>query len=253
MEKPVPVMAVKKAFDLLEILHFGMSADREGMPLTEIARMMGMKPNSARNILKSMIVCGYVEQSSGSKYLPGPKCRQMGVLNRAVEKSGTGCVNAILTEMTGKLGEASVFTVLVGGNRVIVSTIEANREIKISQATINSDSIFKTPTGRILAAFAAPAALEQVIERHGLPGQIWDGMESREELEKSLAKIRKEGRCVVFEPEVIGLALPVYGRDGSFVGAIGCYAPAFRCPKDRQAEILSQMKVHAAKIASGLE
>lgn len=253
MKKPVPVMAVKKAFDLLEILHFGSPDDHGGMPLAEVARIMGMKPNSARNILKTMIFCGYVEQTSSSKYLPGPKCRQMGILNRAAGKSGADCVNAILKEMTERLGEASVFTVLVGGNRVIVGTVEANREIKIDRATIHSGSVFRTPTGRILAAFSSPAALAQIIERHGLPGDVWDGIDTVEKLDQALAKVREEGRCLTVEGEVRGFALPVYGRDGQFAGAIGCYAPAFRCPPEKQAEIVSQLKIHAVKIAAGLE
>lgn len=253
MEKLVPVMAVKKAFDLLEILHLGMSSGREGMPLAEIARIMGMKANSARNILKTMIVCGYVEQTPSSKYLPGPKCRQMGVLNRALGKADEGSVNSVLEEMTGELGEASVFAVLVGGNRVIVGTVEANREIKINQATITSDSIFKTPTGRILAAYAEPEALLQIVERHGMPGEAWSGIETEAELKKALERIRKDGKCVSENPELTGIALPVFNRGGSFAGAIGCYAPSFRCPEAKKAEIVSKMKAYAAKIAKGLE
>lgn len=253
MEKIVPVMAVKKAFDLLEMLHFGLSADKEGLPLSEIARAAGMKPNSARNLLKTMIVCGYVEQTESSRYLPGPKCRQMGVLNRAIAKSGEGSVTSFLTELTAKIEEASVFTVIVGGNRVILGTVEANREIKVSKATIQSDSVFWTQTGRVMAAYSSPAELAQIIERNGMPGEKWDGIEDMDALQKAISSIRKAGNCVFNRGETLGFGLPAFGRDGKFVGAIGCYAPSYRCPQEKQKEILAQLKSYAAKIAASLE
>jgi len=247
MEKEVPVMAVKKAFDLLETLH-SPAAINGGMPLSEIARLMGMPANSARNILKTMLVCGYVEQGSDSRYLPGYKCLQMGRLDRMLSHEGVERIQRLLTEATAKLGEATVFTTLMGGNRVVVCSVEANRDIKVSQATILSESIFLRPTGRVLAAFASPAELSQILLNHGLPGASWEGIDSEGKLKAALDRIRESGETVDRGEEVIGFASPAFGRNGAFIGAIGCYAPLFRCPDSKIASLFEELKRTAAKI-----
>ncbi len=247
MEKEVPVMAVKKALDLLEILH-GTAALNGGIPLSDIARLMGMPPNSARNILKTMLICGYVEQSSDSRYRPGFKCLQMGRLDRMLSQEGIGRIQELLREATARLGEATVFTTLFGGQRVVVCTVEANRDIKVSQSAILSESIFLRPTGRVLAAFASPEELKQIIAGHGLPGANWSGIDSEAKLKAELAKIRDSGECVDLGEEVVGFSSPAFGRSGAFLGAIGCYAPLFRCPSSKRAEIFKELKAAAAKI-----
>jgi len=246
-DKEVPVMAVKKAFDLLEILHIG-NPSGQGVPLSEAARLMGMPPNSARNILKTMILCGYVEQSGDSRYLPGPKCRQMGRLNRMLSPESVECMQSILRNMTERIGEATVFTTLMGGNRIVVSIIDSNSEIRISQATIQSDSIFRTPTGRILSAFASPMELAHIISKHGMPGEAWDGIDKAADLNGSLKCLRKSGVCEILERNVYAAAVPVFGSNAQFIGSLGCYAPAFRCPQDKVREIISELKAYAAKI-----
>ena len=59
----VPVKSVKKALDLLTLVAFEDPAG-EGIPLNELASAMEFPPSSARNLLKTMISCGYVAQNS---------------------------------------------------------------------------------------------------------------------------------------------------------------------------------------------
>lgn len=245
MEKEVPVMAVKKALDLLETLHLGASP-HEGMQLSEIARQMGMHANSARNILKTMIVCGYVEQNAVSRYLPGPKCRQMGSLNRLTSGGGASLVKGVMEAFTERTGEAGVYTTLLGGRRVVVSTIDPKRAVKVDRASIDSENIYKRPTGRIMAAYASPAELEQIIAIHGMPGASWDGISDKAALKAALAELREKGECVMPpEGEIVGIAVPVLDKDGSLLGSAGCYAPLFRCPEEKVKEILADLKLCA--------
>jgi len=249
MKKEVPVMAVKKALNLLEILHIGGLPD-SGMHLSDIARHMDMPANSARNILKTLVVCGYVEQAADTRYLPGPSCRHMGRLNRVLSPDQSRQVQEILQHITDTVGEATVYTVLLGGNRVLVGTAEPDREVRVNQAVVVSESIFMRPTGRILAAYASQAELDRILIKHGLPGAIWNGIRTRSELARALSHIRETGECIEPSGEVLGMACPVFDSDQHFTGALGCHAPLFRCTAKKQKQILDELKKNAETLGN---
>ena len=75
----VPVRSVKKALELLEMIALAPPAQK-GISLSELAKRMQMLPNSTRNILKTMILCGFIGQNREGRYVTGAKisamCRQ---------------------------------------------------------------------------------------------------------------------------------------------------------------------------------
>src|SRR5690554_4561120 len=83
MEKrnAVPVRSVQKALEILDMLIFEDPAC-DGVSLSEIARRMAMPANSAHNLLKSMVVCNYVNQNERGHYIAGTMVEQIGSLNR---------------------------------------------------------------------------------------------------------------------------------------------------------------------------
>ena len=76
----VPVKAVGKALDLLDLLLFDHSWER-GASLSELAATMQIPANTTHNLLKTMLACGYVSQIAAGRYAPGERCRQIGRLN----------------------------------------------------------------------------------------------------------------------------------------------------------------------------
>lgn len=228
--REIPVAVVKKALDLLELIVFDAPAG-EGAMLSELARRMAMPQNSARNILKSMIACGFVEQRPDAKYVPGAKCRRIGRWNRLVSDTMAQVVRERLVALTAELGEATVFATLHGGNRVVLAGVEASQAIQVGQATIHNERFYQTPTGRVMTAYAAPDEFAQIVARQGFPDAAWDGLADAAALRAAGDALRAAGECVILEREVVAVARPVLGKDGALVGALGFYAPQFRWPE----------------------
>jgi DNA-binding IclR family transcriptional regulator len=245
----VPVKSVKKALDLLTAL--GLEArPGESVGLFELSNKMGMPPNTARSLLKTMIACGYVSQDGDSRYLPGPRCRQLGRLCHLSVERVESRLMPVLRAACESVGESLVLVTLREGARLVLARAEPRRDIHVAPAVLQEGVMFSTPNGRVLTAYAEESEKAQILEKEGWPKDQWDGIKNISELDASLARIRGRGGEIMRpSAELIALACPVLGSGGSLLGALGCFAPLFRCPPERAEDILRQLKEHAVSLA----
>ncbi|OGV51041.1 MAG: hypothetical protein A2X49_04630 [Lentisphaerae bacterium GWF2_52_8] len=250
-KKEVPVQSVKKALDLFELLTLGDST-RSGKSLSELAKEMGMLPNSTHNILKTMIFCGFAAQNQEGKYIAGPKAMAIGQQNSLLSPETISGIEAELLSISEALEESVVFTSLINGHRVVISRVEAKQLIRVRPEEYNAINFFSTPTGRVLAAYADKASLNLVIENYGYPGKLWDGISTMGQLEKALEQIKKDAYAIIRQGEnhIAACALPLLTANGKSLGAIGCHAPQFRCPDEKMSQILSILKESARRLAN---
>lgn len=247
--KPVPVRSVKKALDLLEILVF-QDLDRAGVSLSQLARRMNLCPNTAYNLLKTLLVCGYVEQKEDARYVAGSKCLQIGRWNRLTSAPARRAIVSGLQELRNRLKEGVVMAILHAGRRVELAHVDCNQSVCVNRAVLENDQIYNTATGRILMAHASSAELRQILERHGLPRAQWNGLDSARALQRALAGLRKAGACVVKWPhELVACACPMLDAQGKLLGALGCYVPFFRCPKKKEQAIIQELRRAADTLA----
>ena len=245
--KDVPVRSVKKALDLLSILIFD-DAELKGMKLTELAQRLGLPANTTHNLLKTMSVCGYVSQNDSGRYRPGPQCRRIVLLNKVEGPEFRQKLSDVLKRHTYQINEAMVFAVLHGGKRVLIASSEpVSQVIRVDRQSVESGNFWRLPTGRVLAAFASPEDFKLIIGNYGSPDRIWP------ESETGLKRILREKRCVML-PDHSGLnsfAIPVTGANDRLLGAIGCYAPPFRCGPQVRQKILEHLRLAADELAQG--
>ena len=158
---------------------------------------------------------------------------------------------AKLQEFVDIENEPIVCSVLAEGRRLVVAAVESTHAVRISHATYEDAAFFSKATGRLLAATADPAELEEILEHHGLPGVHWDNIDSRPKLNQALAKLRQQGGCEMEDipQQVVALAVPVPGRDGHAWGVLGTYAPAFRCPASRRKQLRQTLQRFADELA----
>lgn len=241
----VPVKSLKKALDLMDLLLF--EAGPEGLPLTRLAARLGLPPNTAHNLLKTMTVCGYAEQApDGARYRAGGKWQQAGRLRLLQERE---VLARRLQALAETLNETCVLATLANGDRVAVARAEGRQVVRVAPSAFEGSRIYDSPTGRILVAFADAAERRAVLERHGFPGPRWDGIRTDAALEKAIAAIRKTGSCWREDDELFACAAPILDPSGALIGAIGCYAPKFRCPPEGRDRITAQIRAAAAAMA----
>lgn len=249
-KKIVPVMSVKKAMDLLEMLLF-QDVKRNGIRLSDLAAKLNIPDNTARNLLKTMIECGFVAQNQEARYIAGKKCQQIGAINKYTSESVNNAINRALDKFIEKIDENVTFAILSNGYRDIITEIGSNKTVKVVYERVNSYNIYTMATGRILAAYADKDELAQIIRRYGMPGEHWNSIKDMDTLKLELQAIRKKGFCVISvkKSETMTFACPVLDRNNKLIGSVGSFAPIFRCSHKKQRELIQALRKAAAELS----
>jgi len=253
MTANTPVKSVKKALDLLNILTFD-DLGRTGIALTELARRTAMPINTVHNLLKTMAVCGYVAHTPTGTYCTGPRVRDIGRLNLMINASAAPGLRRRLEALCEDVGEAVTLTTLANGRRILLCEAAPQQTIRVDASILQTKHLLAIPTGRVLAAFATDEDLERILEQNGMPGATWSGIASRKALQTALAEIRRQ-RLVVINPdgnELVSFAVPVLDESGQLLGALGCYAPRFRCGPEKHKTLLAKLHQTAVQLAEFL-
>ena len=244
------VLSVKKALTLLDILVFE-DVDRQGVGLFDLSRRIGQKPSTLHCILKTMMSCGYAQQTGKSRYVAGPKCAEIAAAGE--HRRGSVLVERItplLRDLSERLNESLVLAVNLNGNRVPFLRIEDRNLVRVDVSADASTHIYECPTGRILVAFADDFLLGQTVSRWGYPGARWADAGDAEALEQARADVRNQGSIMMTDPNstLHGFATPLKDASGRVRYALGCYAPAFRCDTDKQSVILHEIRATAQSL-----
>ncbi|MBN1864369.1 MAG: hypothetical protein JW808_05675 [Victivallales bacterium] len=245
----VPVKSVKKALDILSILLFE-DIGRKGVELSKIAGKMRIPVNTAHNLLKTMAASGFVGQIENSRYIAGPKCEQIGRENSLTGKYSSESFRNCMRELSASVGEAVVFAILVCGRRVVAAQYSPDQMIKVDSDMIASKNIYTMPTGRVIVAYSSDRELSEIKSVYGNPEVHWDGVNDDRGFREQADIIRKTGICRIIPDQnnLASCACPVFDDDGNLSGALGCYAPLYRCPKSKQNVILKEMHQMAVTI-----
>ncbi len=238
-----PVEALRKGLELLELLSY--AAGEEGLSLAAIAERMGHKRTTAHNLLKTLVMSGYVINDGEGRYRLGSKPGQL-IRNRHVGRPLPAELLQPLVQLAGQLNENAVLTSLAGGMRYVLARTQGEQLLQVNADRLDGEhmNIWETVTGRMLAACAAADEREEILSREGLPGPAWDGIAERPELEVALDRVRAAGYAESHGRDIASLAVPVL--EGSFLlGAIGVHLPDFRWDETMRAAYLSAMHATA--------
>lgn len=245
----VPVQVVKKVFDALDFI-VGARMDNTAATLGDIAAAIGTPNTTARNILKSMEICGYLSRGDGQTYLPGPKCVELSrksLIGARLMEAALGPMHALAEET----GESLVLATIVHAERKVLLRVEGSQVIRVGTSAADGRSLYEVVTSRALLAYLAPSELKLTIEKHGLPGPRWNGISSEGELEDELKKIRRDGIARdVNHGQVFALAVPIFDEDRNVLAALGIFMPAFRAEAARREELSERLKTTARKISA---
>jgi DNA-binding IclR family transcriptional regulator len=243
--EPKLILSIKKALDILDILAF-QDMDGQGMSLSFLSQEVRIKPNTLHGILKTLVFCGYVEQDEHAVYHIGNRLRQIGIINRFRMMPMTSRkLDDALKQLSTTVGESVSFYVLEEGERINYTNIQSQNIIKVDYTMLEKNSIYDYPSGKILVAYAEEEQLQQILKKHGYPGSHWDGIRTREQLNSAIAEVRQKGYLERIK-DVASFAGPVFSPDGSLLGTVGVYLPAYRLTDEKRDLILEQLRIFSA-------
>jgi len=250
----VPVKSVRKALDLLNVLAFE-DPESRGVALADLARRGEMPVTSAHNLLTTLVACGYAELVERGRYTTGAVCREMGRRNALVTPAVAALFDQALDELATAIDESMVIAALLDGRRVTLRHRHADHAVVVSRKLVTQDdAIWTTATGRLLWAYADEDARTRVLERNGLPGDLWRDAPDAKALVKVGHQIRA-ARGYIMPADHRSLAVgacPLLAPDGELLASWGFYAPRERCDEQRLGAWMEQLREASDALAPRL-
>lgn len=242
------IVSVKKAYDLLDVLAFE-DLSHNGLRLSQLAERLQQKPNTLRGILKTMIVCGYVEQNAHGRYRVGRRCEQIGIINQFHMLPHTAKrLNDRLKQLCDETGESVSFYVLRDGERINYTNYQTRDIIKVDYSMLEKNNLYEYPSGRVLVAHCSEEELSVILQKHGYPKKSWNNIVNRAQLDETICAARQE---VILSrhsnDNVSSFAAPVSEQSGRLLGTVGVYMPSFRLTREKE-EVIREKLLRFAKV-----
>lgn len=218
------IQVIHRALDILEI----MSKDRSRtFLLSEIAAGLNLNAGTCANIIKTLVNRGYIEhRGRKSGYCLGPKSFLL-TGNYAHKQQLTDSAAEPMEQLSEKLREGCILSVLKDNLRVIIHEVKSNQELQV--VNLKEKNAYDSSTGRMILACLTDQEKMEFIRKYGLPSvDIWAGIEDEEDLMTELHIIQKKQLAVqISGAQIIGLAVPVL-LQGKVVASLGVYLPQAR-------------------------
>ena len=252
-----PIQSIDRAVAMLNVTA---DAGRSGVALSDVAAATGVHASTARTILSSLVIHGFVDQDAKSRrYRLGPAVFELN--RRYAAQSDLAAVAApIIRRLWEESRETVHLAVLQSGRRVDLSVLvgpqilnvnPALGGLPVTEASIEesawANSLYTTAAGKILLlttpAEERRAHLEEigaVVSRHGAA--------SVDAVLAQLTEIEQAGIARNDEeevPGVCGLAAPVMDHTGAICAALCIGYPSVRKSEEHDAE-LARLVVDAA-------
>lgn len=210
--------------------------------LTELAQRLRLHKSTVHRILATLQRDGFVAQDAVSgKYQLGLPLFELGslVINTMEIRPQA---RAYLGEIHEACGETVHLAILDEGDVVYIDKIESTRRVRMYSQVGRRAPAHCTGLGKVLLAWLPDPALNQVLERKGLPAFTSRTITSPKELREELAQIRKQGFAIdsgEHEELVRCAAAPVYDHTGQVVAAVSIAAVGVEIDSHRFADLIT--------------
>ena len=211
------VTALQKGMDVLTC--FNREASR--LTQTEVARLTGASPASARRSLYTLHAMGYLE-SDGKRFWVAP--RALLVAHAYLSSRPTPALaQPLLDALSERTRESASLAKLVGADAMIVARSTARRSLSTGLGIGARLPAYCSATGRVLLASLPPAEAARRVRampRHALTAKT---VYKADEVMALVARCREQGWATndgELELGVRSMAVPVYDREGTPVAAM---------------------------------
>ncbi len=236
------IQVLKRLDHVLDIL-----ALRGNQTLGDIAGRMDVKKTTLSNILKSLIELGYVQKDERGGYSLGGRIRVL-CASSMKKESLMPLAQHITREVAEKTQEGCVCSIFDADQVLIIAKHVYQRNVTVSSNVFDTFNPYTTVSGRTLVANLPLKERKRFLKEY--PG-TWDGAEEAGSVEKGLDAIKKEGFAMktVGKNEVAAMAVPVFGKDGNVVAALGLNMPMARFTGENKKRVVEELKSGAERMS----
>ncbi len=221
--------------------------------LAELVRTVGLNKTTTYRLLTALEAEGLVERGTDDGYRLGPELVALG--SRALGAHDLrAAARGELVALAKETRETAHLEVRAGGETLILDEALGSHRVGATPSVGTRWPAHATSTGKVLLAALGDSDLEALFESPLLaltPRTITDPQALRRELRR----VRERGYATgieELEPGYMAVAVPVHGRDGLVVAAVGIGGPRVRLDPERLTAIARTLPPHAARISERL-
>jgi len=190
---------------------------------------LGINIGTCYQILRTLVVNGYVARQPGSTYGLGPRLAYLLDHFHTVNAPPAELLT-VLRDLHARLGE-SVYVSMRSGNRLqIASYLEGTKAVRVSPLNVGyTDHLHARASGKAFLAYTAPEDLELYLDKDHLEPVTDHTIIDWGELLTDLDATRARGYALdleEFNDGVACLSAPLIGPDGAALGAFAVSMPA---------------------------
>jgi DNA-binding IclR family transcriptional regulator len=208
-----------------------LAKSKDGLTLAELNQALKSPKSSLLNLLRPLVVDGYLSCDNG-RYRLGPSVFRLAANIMSVWNFSS-TMRPFLEELAERSRESVYIGVLdtVGSVITYVDAIESPQSVRFSVPVGAARPLYSTAAGRVLLAFGDPEWVEDYLRNTRIAAYTPHTVGSRKALREELEKIRRT-RISISMGETFAesgaIAAPVFGAEGKLIAAIAIGAPVTR-------------------------
>ena len=249
------VHSVERAVSILRTLGEPEVGDPEGLPLSAVAKLVGLSPSTTHRIIRTLVGTHFVEQDPlTERYRLGPLA---GVLGRSYLASvGLERAQPILRKLCLATGESVSLAVFQNDAAHVVLQEHSSHALRVDHLAGSELSLHASAMGKVLIAFSETLASEAVAHIATLEKFTANTLSDPTEFRTHIEQVRQQG-FATNEGErydgANGIAVPVLTSSAPHATsryALGVQGPATRLTAQRMAELVEPCREAAAEVAA---
>jgi DNA-binding IclR family transcriptional regulator len=242
-----PVQAVDRAIRILQWL----AGRPEGAGLSAIGRAVGVLPQTAQGLVRTLQARALVQQSrAGGPSLVGPELARLAQAWEDPARRGA-VAGDIVRRVASETGESVILVEWAGAALRLLAHSRAPQALAVVDPLPPPERLHAAATGQVLLApLPEPEWRRRVggprLRRYG-PGTL----SSVAELRARLADVRERGAAVCRDENgehISAAAVPVRDGGGRVIAALGAAVPSVRFDAAAERRILLRLRRAAAEI-----
>ncbi len=221
--------SVKTVDRLVQVLDC-FSTEKPVWSLADLSAHLRLPKSTLHRFLVSLEVHGILRRDPEDKlWRLGYRLFIWGGL--AEESTGLGhLAKLVMQELAIETGEMVALTIYQDQEVVCIAKVDTHHSVRLALTVGARRPPYAGASSKILMAFLPEAEIEAIIAK-GLPKLYVNSITDPDVLRADLAVIRSQGYALSIEetdPGAWGIAMPIRGRHGRVVAAIGVAGPTLR-------------------------
>ena len=221
------LQTIEKASEVLALF----DRERPEWGVREVAEALGLAKSSAHDLLTSLEQVGLLGKNDEGRYRLGWRLVTLSETLLATTELRREA-RPIMEELADQYRETIHLAVLDDTQVVYVDKLEGKQAVRVELTSLGTRLYAHcSALGKVLLAYQPDENVKRIIKVEGLPRFTANTITEANELEQTLAKVRKQGYAIDQEeilPDLCCIGAPIHNHTGQVIAAISMSIPAYR-------------------------